>query len=154
MPVQSLSKVAAGVAIRKLQEFVCVQVLELQESLPHRYTTIEEETAFHDRIRHITVPTRRILELIGKRNRDLNTAINLEQFVTWMEQLEKFTTLAGIREFGHAVWCQSQTCQIYECKFMTTSDNCSVNVFPNWLEVIRGPYGTISAVYYLEVPTS
>ena len=154
MPVQSLKKMAAGVAIRKLQELVCIRILALQNSLPHRYTSIEDENSFHDRIRHITVPTRRILELIGKLVRDLNTVINLDNFTTWMERLEDFTNVTGIRGFGHAEWCHSRTCQIYGCEFMTISDNLSITVFPNWLEVTRGPYGTISAVYYLEKPSS
>ena len=154
MPVQSLMQISAGVVIRSLQESVCVQVLALQANLPHRYSSLAEEGIFHDMIKQITIPTRQVLELVGRLGKDYSTVLNLDNFAIWMEELEKFTTLVGIREFGHAVWCQSRTCQIYECQFMTTSDNLSVNVFPNWLEVVRGPFGVVTAVYYLEIPTT
>ena len=152
MPVPKLQTITTAPAIRRLQEVVCQEFLDLE--LPNRYTSLTKEEEFQCQVRRITSYAGKILRVMNKipEQEGAVERRNVILFSSWMNQMDRFTSQQGLRPLQHTPRCISRECFVYGCQFHATNDLYSVRVYRNYLDIVNGSDGTIKEVYYLHIP--
>ena len=152
MPVPRLQVLAIEPALRNLQKMVVEEFQGLK--LPERYTPLKVEEAFQKQVKRVTSYAKRFLELMRRslKGEEVTQGFHIGMFGAWMRDMDKFTSIDGLRRFRHRDWCRSRNCIIYGCQFRTRNDEGSITVCPRWLDIVTGPHNVITGIYYLEEP--